>query len=130
MAFASAGFAAAPPARNERDYYWKLMWSSTIPGACAGAITLLIFMIGLIQDVLFQDIRLFIKFIPYIKMLIDETEDITRSSYTNANLREYYQKDLVSLHDTSHDTIPSERRKELKNLGFQFKDTRPTLSSE
>ena len=111
-AFASAGFSAT--LTSKMTYYQKLMLSSTIPGAAAGAITLVIFMVRLFTDVLSQEIRLFIKCIPYINSLPYEIGDISRCTYINADLRMHFGTDLVALHNTPYDTLPSQRRKELK----------------
>ena len=113
MAFASAGFSATPTS-NKMAYYQKLMYSSTIAGAAVGAITLMIFTLRLFTDVLCQDIQLFIKCIPYINSLPYEIGDISRSTYINANLTMHLNTDLVDLHNTAHDTLSSQRRKELK----------------
>ena len=126
-AFASAGFSAT--LTSKMTYYQKLMLSSTIPGAAAGAITLVIFMVRLFTDVLSQEIRLFIKCIPYINSLPYEIGDISRCTYINADLRMHFGTDLVALHNTPYDTLPSQRRKELKGLGFQFRNSTHTPST-
>ena len=112
MACASAGFSAT--LTSKRTYYRKLMLCSTILGSLAGAITLVIFMVRLFTDVLSQEIWRFIKCIPYINSLPFEIKDITQCTYFNANLTTHLNTDLVGLHNTAHDTLSSQRRKELK----------------
>ena len=155
MAFAGAGFAAtaaasapesdcpddiyshshtSPNPQNCRKLYHNLMLGSTIPGALFVAATLVAIMYRLLVDVLPADNmrRLFAG---------DETEDPSRSTYVNTDIEMHfpndlvkefvmrYSKDLVSLHESSSETMLSERREALKSLGFHVNRTTSSLLS-